>query len=126
MASVLEQYQVAGFDERERGFNRQIDMERVDGGIRAVLRYEKTLVETRPCETSPAALDELIRLLRERGYSQLRSRLNFRGGTYLGNQEPWVEYPDPDGGPVTIPADDEQSARRSGWIGKALSLFVKR
>ena len=121
---VVERHQVAGLDEKERGFNRQIDVERIDGGYRAVLRYEQTLVETTACETSVQTVDELVRMLRERGYTQLRSRLNFQGAAYLGTQEPWIEYPDPNASPdyeAGIPA--EQLARRTGWIGKVLQLF---
>ncbi|HKN86419.1 MAG TPA: hypothetical protein VJV04_06150 [Nitrospiraceae bacterium] len=121
---VVERHQVAGLDEKERGFNRQIDVERIDGGYRAVLRYEQTLVETTACETSVQTVDELVRMLRERGYTQLRSRLNFQGAAYLGTQEPWIEYPDPNASPdyeAGIPA--EQLTRRTGWIGKVLQLF---
>jgi hypothetical protein len=121
---IVEKHQVAGLDEKERGFNRQIDVERIDGGYRAMLRYEQTLVETGACDTSVQTVDELIRMLRDRGYTQLRSRLNFKGTAYLGTQEPWIEYPDPDrplndeqGSPV------EQLARRTGWISKVLQLF---
>ncbi len=121
---IVEKHQVAGLDEKERGFSRQIDVERLDGGYRAILRYEQTLVETAACDTSVQTIDELVRLLRERGYTQLRSRLNFKGAAYLGTQEPWIEYPDPNApaecleGPVP-----EQLARRTGWIGKVLALL---
>jgi hypothetical protein len=121
---IVEKHQVAGLDEKERGFNRQIDVERVDDGYRAILRYEQTLVETTACETSVQTVDELVRMLHDRGYTQLRSRLNFKGVAYLGTQEPWIEYPDPnrplDNEP-TIPAG--QLARRTGWIGRVLQLF---
>jgi hypothetical protein len=122
MSDVVEKHQVAGLDEKARGFNRQIDVERIDGGYRAILRYEQTLVETAACDTSVQTIDELVRLLREQGYTQLRSRLNFKGAAYLGTQEPWIEYPDPNApaepaeGPVA-----EQLARRTGWIGKVLA-----
>ena len=124
MFEIVERHQVAGLDEKERGFNRQIDVERIEGGYRAVLRYEQTLVETAACDTSVQTVDELVRMLRDRGYSQLRSRLNFKGAAYLGTQEPWIEYPDPNA-PVeplegSVP---EQLARRTGWIGKVLQLF---
>lgn len=124
MFEIVEKHQVAGLDEKERGFNRQIDVERIEGGYRAVLRYEQTLVETAACDTSVQTVDELVRMLRDRGYSQLRSRLNFKGAAYLGTQEPWIEYPDPNA-PVeplegSVP---EQLARRTGWIGKVLQLF---
>jgi len=124
MSDVVEKHQVAGLDEKERGFNRQIDVERIEGGYRAILRYEQTLVETAACETSIKTLDELISMLRDRGYTQLRSRLNFKGAAYLGTQEPWIEYPDPDR-PLNyqqeIPA--EQFARRTGWISRVLQMF---
>ena len=92
---IVEKHQVAGLDEKERGFNRQIDVERIDGGYRASLRYEQTLVETSACETPVQTVDELVRRLQDRGYAQLRSRLKFKGEAYLGTQEPWIEYPDP-------------------------------
>jgi hypothetical protein len=69
-------------------------------------------------------IDELVRMLRGRGYTQLRSRLNFKGAAYLGTQEPWIEYPDPNA-PAESPEGPvpEQLARRTGWIGKVLQLF---
>jgi hypothetical protein len=121
---IVERYQISGLDERERGFSRLMDIERVDGDYHAVLRYEKTIVETEGCDTSDAALSRLISLLHERGFSQLRSRLNFHGAAYLGSQQPWIEYPDP-----SRPMEDEpgaiieQLARRTGWIGRVLKLF---
>jgi hypothetical protein len=124
MFEVVEKHQVAGLDEKERGFNRQIDVERTDACYRAILRYEQTLVETAACDTSVQAVDELVRMLRDRGYTQLRSRLNFKGATYLGTQEPWIEYPDPNA-PAEFPEGPvpEQLARRTGWIGLVLQLF---
>ncbi|MES4786598.1 MAG: hypothetical protein C4294_13090, partial [Nitrospiraceae bacterium] len=80
-----------------------------------MLRYESMLVRTRSCETSSAAINALIGTLKARGYTQLRSRLNFRGSTYLGSQEPWMEYADPDR-PQGEQGVTEQLARRSGWI----------
>ena len=124
MPDVVEKHQVAGLDEKERGFNRQIDVEQIDGGYRAILRYEQTLVETAACETSIKTLHELISMLRDRGYTQLRSRLNFKGEAYLGTQEPWIEYPDPNAPLESFEGTaHEQLARRTGWIGRVLQLF---
>ena len=103
-----EKHQVAGFDERERGFSRPVAFQQADGGYQAILRYETTHVVTTLQDTPDAALKELIRTLQEQGYSQLRSQLNFRHGTYLGSQEPWIEYPDL----------EKQSAVRDGLIDK--------
>jgi hypothetical protein len=95
MAVTVEKYQVAGLDDRERGFNRMTDLEQSDGSYQATFRYETTMICTDPCPTIPEALEQLIRLLHERGYRQLRSRLSFRVQTYLGSQELWTEHPDP-------------------------------
>jgi hypothetical protein len=121
---IVEKHQVAGLDEKERGFNRQIDVEQIDDGYRVIMRYEQTLVETGACETAVHAVDELVRVLRDRGYTQLRSRLNFKGAAYLGTQEPWIEYPDPNAPPESFEGTmPEQLARRTGWIGRVLQLF---
>lgn len=124
MSDIVEKHQVAGLDDKERGFNRQIDVERIDGGYRAILRYEQTLMETTACDTAVQTVEALVRMLRDRGYTQLRSRLNFKGAAYLGTQEPWIEYPDPNA-PAEFPEGPvpEQLARRTGWIGKVLQLF---
>ena len=126
MQNVIEKYQIAGLDERLRGFSRLLEMEAPGDRRRAVFRYEQIVVETPEYETSQEALDKRVGLLRERGYSQLRVRLDFRGDTYLGTREPWLDYPDPEGtGPASAQVS-EQLARRSGWIGRVLSLLVKR
>ena len=90
-----EKHQLAGFDARERGFSRPIVFEQADGGYQAILRYETTRVVTTTQATPGGALEELIRMLQGQGYSQLRTQLSVRAGTYVGSQEPWIEYPDP-------------------------------
>ena len=89
-------YQLAGLDDSGRGFNRRIEMKAVHETVQAVFRYERFLLETDPQATEHAAIATLIRQLQARGYTQLRSRLQFRGATYLGNQEPWNDHPDPE------------------------------
>jgi hypothetical protein len=96
-----EKHQLAGVDGRERGFSRPVVFEQADGGYQAILRYETTRVATTPHDTPGAALEELIRTLQGQGYSQLRSQLSVREGTYLGSREPWIEYPDPARQPET-------------------------
>jgi len=108
-----EKHQLAGFDERERGFSRPVVYQQADGGYQAILRYETTRVVTTAQGTPEAALNELIRTLQGQGYSQLRSQLSVRQGAYLGSQEPWIEYPDPVRQPETP----------DGLIGKFFALF---
>ena len=101
---VIEKYQLAGVDERERGFSRPVDLQQVGALYRAALRYERVEIAGESGEAKEAALLELIRHLQARGYTQLRSQISFRGTQYLGSQEPWVEYPDPDR-PTEEPAE---------------------
>ncbi len=109
----VEKHQLAGLDERERGFSRPVVFKRVDAGHQAILQYETTCVVTTAQPTPGAALEELIRMLQEQGYSQLRSQLSVREGTYLGSQEPWIEYPDP-----ARPTEQE-----SGWLKRLFGSF---
>ncbi len=90
------QYQIAGLDERQRGFNRLAKINRGQGVYQAILQYESSRFKTPECETEKDALNHLIRDLHEEGYRQLRSQLTFRGNAYLGSQHEWIEYPDPE------------------------------
>ena len=91
-----EKHLLAGLDERARGFTRMVSLEQQAGTFRASLQYETLLVVSADTDSPAAALADLVRRLQERGYTQLRSRLTFAGGLYLGNQEQWVEYADPE------------------------------
>ena len=113
---VQEKHQLAGFDARERGFSRPIVFEQADGGYQAILRYETTRVVTTAQATPGGALEELIRTLQGQGYSQLRSQLSVRQGTYLGSQEPWIEYPDP------ASATEQQG----GWLKRLCRSFLRQ
>jgi hypothetical protein len=112
----MDKHQLAGFDERERGFCRPVEIEPVEGGVRAILRYETLRIVTEAQETQTIALQELVRMLQIQGYSQLRSQLTVRNGAYLGSQEPWIEFPDPERKP-------DQSG---GWFGKLRRCFQRR
>ena len=89
-------FHVAGLDDRDRGFNRQIHVIPGEGGFQARLRYESLQIDVDPVPTEDQVLQGLIHMLHERGYRQLRTQRIFIGEQYLGNQELWVEYPDPE------------------------------
>ena|SRR2546423_13765203 len=91
-----EKHLLAGLDERARGFTRLVSVEQQAETVRALFQYETHLVVSADAGSPAAALADLARRLHERGYTQLRSRLTFAEGTYLGSQEQWVEYADPD------------------------------
>ncbi|MFN3680667.1 MAG: hypothetical protein ACK4VP_01315 [Nitrospira sp.] len=112
MDELPDKHQLAGFDPRERGFTRTVEFELVDGGYRAVLRYETVRIVTEPCGTQDSALLALVALLHQQGYRQLRSQKIFHKMQYLGSQERWVEYPDPP--PV---------AERRGVLARLLGRF---
>ena len=111
-----EKHQLAGSDPLERGFSRPVVFEQAGGGYQAILRYETTRVVTRAHDTPGAALEQLIRTLQGDGYSQLRSQLSVRDGTYLGSQEPWIEYPDP----------ARETEQMGGWLMRLFRSFLRR
>ena len=90
----LDKHQLAGLDEKERGFSRPVDLEREGECYRAILRYESIRVSTEPYPTQDAALLTLIQTLQSQGYRQLKTQMSFRNGEYLGARELWIEYPD--------------------------------
>ncbi len=90
-----DKHQLAGLDDRERGFSRPVEFEQEGERYQAVLRYETVRVTTDPQPTQDHALLALIQILHCHGYRQLRTQKSFRNGVYLGSQELWVEYPDP-------------------------------
>lgn len=91
----LDKHQLAGLDDRERGFSRPVEFEQDGQGYRAILRYETLRVTTETHPTQNEALTILIQTLQAHGYRQLKTQMSYRDGLYLGSQELWVEYPDP-------------------------------
>ncbi len=89
-------YHIAGLDDRDRGFNRQAQVIGQGEVYRASLRYEALQINVDVVPTEEEALQRLIQVLQDRGYTQLRTQRIFQGEQYLGNQELWVEYPDPE------------------------------
>lgn len=112
----LDRHQLAGLDDRERGFSRPVEFERVEEGYRAILRYETVRITTETHSTQDEALTSLIQTLHAQGYRQLKTQMSFHNGVYLGSQELWVEYPDP---PLAEP-------EQSGFFDKIRSWFRSR
>jgi hypothetical protein len=112
---VVARYQVAGLDERERGFNRTVEVRCECDRYRALLRYEQLHLSTSWHEAHDAAVGDLIQLLQARGYRQLKSRASFRGDIYLGSQALWIEYTDP-----------PQAAEPSHWFSRLVGRLTFR
>lgn len=112
----LDKHQLAGLDDRERGFSRPVEFEQAGERYRAILRYESIRVSTEPHSTQDVALLTLIQTLQSQGYRQLKTQMSFRNGEYLGSQELWIEYP-----------DAPQAGRESpGLIARLLNWFRPR
>jgi hypothetical protein len=95
-APLTNVYHVAGLDDRERGFNRQAQVIPLGEVYQARLRYEALQIDVEAVDTEEEALKRLIHALQNHGYTQLRTQRIFLGEQYLGNQELWVDYPDPE------------------------------
>ncbi len=100
-SSITNVHHVSGLDDRERGFNRQVHVIGQGTAYQARLRYEALQIDVESSLTEEEALQRVVLILQERGYSQLRTQRIFQGEQYLGNQELWVDYPDPE--PEVIP-----------------------
>jgi hypothetical protein len=109
----FDKYQLAGLDDRERGFSRPVEFEREGEGYQAILRYEATRIMTETCPTQNEALTVLIQRLHTQGYRQLKTQMSFREGVYLGSQELWVEYSDP----------SQPEFERSGFFDRIKNWF---
>ena len=94
MPVQINTYQLSGLDDRERGFTRQVEVSCHDNTYQAVLRYERFRADGSSRLNEAKALENLIQTLQAQGYTQLRSQLIFRGKSYLGSQELWIDYSD--------------------------------
>ncbi len=95
-SSMTHVHHISGLDDRERGFNRQVQVIGKGTAYQARLRYEALQIEVETSLTEEEALQRVVQTLQERGYTQLRTQRIFQGEQYLGNQELWVDYPDPE------------------------------
>jgi len=84
-------YQMEGFDPRKRMFNRNIFVYKKLKTFSAHLKYEDLFLESSHFPTSTEAIDELVKMAQDKGFSRLRTRLNFKGKKYLTELEPWID-----------------------------------
>lgn len=112
----FDKHQLAGLDNRQRGFSRPVELQGEGDGYRAILRYEDVRMMTDIRSTQAEALTALIQSLQAQGYRQLKTQLSFRNGVYLGSQELWVEYPDP----------PQAEPQPSGFLQKIKDWFRSR
>ncbi len=94
MQRIVERHQIEGQDERQRVFNRLVDILRVEKGYVGIFHYEGLTFESDSARTVEETIQNIISKLQKTGCSNLRTRLNFRGQRYLAEREAWVNYPD--------------------------------
>lgn len=95
MNPEMNKYQLAGLDQRGRGFNRMAEVIGSIDNYKASLLYETSRFRTEKHPSEVDALNSLIGILHENGFRELRCQLAFKDSVYLGTQLEWTEYPDP-------------------------------
>jgi hypothetical protein len=91
---LVERHQIEGTDPSDRYFNRAIMVNRTTQGYAGRVMYEALTVEGQAAPTVSAAVSHVVGKLRELGFRQMRTRVNFKGKRYLAEKETWVDYPD--------------------------------
>ncbi len=91
---LIERHQVEGIDPSDRSFNRAVLVNRVAGGYAGKVTYEAFAVEGTAHPTTGAAVKSVVEKLLGFGFTQLRTRVNFKGTRYLAEKETWTDYPD--------------------------------
>ncbi len=92
--AVVEKHQLEGTDPSDRSFNRVVPVTHVKRGYTASMMYEALVTESEVHQTMGGAIKEIVDKLRHLGFTQMRTRLNFKGQKYLAEKETWVDYPD--------------------------------
>jgi hypothetical protein len=91
---LVERHQIEGTDPSDRYFNRAVMVNRTAQGYAGRVMYEALTVEGQAAPTVQAAVGNVVVKLKELGFRQLRTRVNFKGKRYLAEKESWVDYPD--------------------------------
>ncbi len=89
---VLEKHQLEGNDPSTRSFSRTVVIARMAKRYVASTIYEDLKVNSEPHSTVSAAIENLVNQLRKFGFTNMRTRLNFRGKRYFAEKEPWVDH----------------------------------
>lgn len=89
---VFEIHHAEGFDPTGRMFNRNIRIDVDENGYIGHFAYEGFTVQSSEYPTVEEVLNDITRRLQKKGFTDLRTRLNFREDRYLAEREPWVYY----------------------------------
>ncbi|MFQ5780057.1 MAG: hypothetical protein ACE5HN_04635 [Nitrospiria bacterium] len=89
---VYEVHQIEGFDPLKRMFNRDIAVEVDENGYTGHFSFEGFKVQSSEYPTVEEVLKDIIKKIQKKGFTELRSRVNFRDDRYLAEREPWINY----------------------------------
>jgi hypothetical protein len=89
---VFEIHHIEGFDPTGRMFNRNINIDVNENGYTGHFNYEGFNVQSNEHPTVEEVLADMSRRLQKKGFTELRTRLNFREDRYLAEREPWIYY----------------------------------
>jgi len=92
--AVVEKHQLEGTDPSDRYFNRLIPIKRVEGGYNGSVMYEALTIHSQVHRTVQETTQDIVDQLRLLGFTQMRTRLNFKGQKYLAEKETWVDFSD--------------------------------
>jgi len=85
-------YQLEGFDNEGRYFDRSVTMSASGGLFSASISYEGLSISAKPDTSQDEALKELANELKKLGFKKIRAKLNYLGERYLAERKPWVYF----------------------------------
>ena len=91
--AVVERHQLEGTDPSARYFNRAVSIKRVERGYSGYLMYEDLEIESGVHPTVIGAIKDLVKQMQDLGFTEIRTRLNFKGQKYLAEKETWIDFP---------------------------------
>ncbi len=89
---VFEVHHMEGIDWDTRMFSRDVKIDVDENGYKGHFVYEGMTVQSQEYSTVEDVLKDIIKRLHKKGFSDLRSRLNFREDRYLAEREAWVYH----------------------------------
>lgn len=89
---VFEIHHIEGFDPTGRMFSRNVRVNVGENGYTGHFGYEGLSVQSSEYPTVDEVLADLAKKLQKKGFTELRTRVNFREDRYLAEREPWIYH----------------------------------
>lgn len=89
----FEVHQIEGFDVDKRMFSRDIKIDVDENGYTGRFLYEGRTIQSYEHPTVEEVIKDIAKRMHKKGFSYLRTRINFREDRYLAEREPWIDYP---------------------------------